>query len=500
VDAVTQLRTVLEAPHIARNVRVLCAAGHDREVGRVVLLEDAHGLVGASSDSIVVLTTAASRDLARYGLVMAVRRAATRSIPAVCLTDFNDQNLPSTAQDLAVHYRISVVAVEPGVDLAQLITAAHGEMVGGAARLLARAGAASETLDRADVETIPIPEVMARVSEQLGLPITARYPENGELGAQVVVDGTEEAWFAAPATGSSTDPVYGLVLSRLAQVAEHQMIAARRASQRPILSRAAVLAELLLTDADNAERLVPRARRLGVPIDGWLTVIRLEFGNLGRLTTGDEVLSHELTLTISSHALEAAGRHGGSWHRAAVGSAAILVRADRTEPKSMVGEVTEVARDVIANIKAKFPDLVMYCGVGGSYQGISGLRTSAAEAGAGATAARAAKQPDRPFAYLGLGFRRMLLQFYALEGSRAMIDHLLESIDRLGPKKSREAIRTLDVCLNHPHSPGRAAAELGLHRNTVAYRVKRLFEFLELDPEDPEQRLMLQLACRVRSL
>ena len=496
----TQLRAVMEAPHIAHAVHVLCAAGHDRDVSRVVLLEDAHGLVGASSDSIVVLTTAASRDLARYGLVMAVRRAATRNIPALCLTDFNDQNLPSTARDLAIHYGITVVAISPGVDLAQLITAAHDEMLGGVGRLLARAGAASETLNRADVEESSVSDVVATVSDELGIPITARAPAAGELGAQVIVDGTDEAWFTVPATRSSDDVITGLVLNRLAQVAEHHMIAARRASQRPILSRAAVLSELLLTDADNAERLVPRARRLGVPIDGWLTVIRLEFDNLGRLTRGDEVLSHELALTVAAHALDAATRHGGSWHRAAVGSAAILVRADRTEPKSMVGEVTEVARAVIADVKAKFPDLVTYCGVGGSYLGISGLRTSAAEAGAGATAARAAKQPDRPFAYFGLGFRRMLLQFYALEGSRAMIDHLLEAIDRLGPRKSREAIRTLEAFLNHPHSPSRAAAELGLHRNTVAYRVRRLFEFLELDPEDPEHRLMLQLACRVRSL
>jgi hypothetical protein len=479
---------------------VLCAAGHDREVQRIVLLEDAHGLVGASSDSIVVLTTAASRDLARYGLVMAVRRAATRNIPALFLTDFHEQNLPSTAQDLAVHYRISVVAIAPGTDLAQLITAAHDEIVRGIGALIGRAGVAAETLERADVEATPVVDVMAKVSEQIGVPITTGHPDGGELGVQVVVDGAEEAWFAAPATRSASDVLTNLLLNRLAQVAEHQMTAARRASQLPILSRAAVLSELLLTDADNAERLVPRARSLGVPIDGWLTVVRLEFDNLARLTRGDEVLSHDLTLTIAGHALDAASRHGGSWHRAAVGSAAILVRADRTEPKSLVGEVTEVARAIVTDVKARFPDVVMYCGVGGSYQGISGLRTSAAEAGAGATAARAAKQPDRPFAYFGLGFRRMLLQFYALEGSRAMIDHLLESIDRLGPAKSREAIRTLEAFLDHPHSPARAAAELGVHRNTVAYRVRRLFEFLELDPEDPEHRLMLQLACRVRSL
>src|SRR5690348_10397272 len=114
IRAMTLLKDVLESPHIAGSARVLCAAGHEREVRRVVLLEDAHGLVGASSDSIVFLTTAASRDLARYGLVMAVRRAATRSIPGLCLTDFGDQSLPPTAQDLAVHYRISVVAIAPG--------------------------------------------------------------------------------------------------------------------------------------------------------------------------------------------------------------------------------------------------------------------------------------------------------------------------------------------------------------------------------------------------
>jgi len=48
-----------------------------------------------------------------------------------------------------------------------------------------------------------------------------------------------------------------------------------------------------------------------------------------------------------------------------------------------------------------------------------------------------------------------------------------------------EAIRTLEPFLSNPQSPAKAAAELGLHRNTVAYRVRRLFELLELDSEGP---------------
>jgi DNA-binding PucR family transcriptional regulator len=42
--------------------------------------------------------------------------------------------------------------------------------------------------------------------------------------------------------------------------------------------------------------------------------------------------------------------------------------------------------------------------------------------------------------------------------------------------------------------------ELHLHRNAIAYRVRRIFDLLGVDPEDPDTVLMLQLACRARSL
>jgi DNA-binding PucR family transcriptional regulator len=45
-----------------------------------------------------------------------------------------------------------------------------------------------------------------------------------------------------------------------------------------------------------------------------------------------------------------------------------------------------------------------------------------------------------------------------------------------------------------------AAKALHLHRNAVAYRIKRIFDLLDLDPRDPDQRLALHLACRAREL
>jgi hypothetical protein len=55
-----------------------------------------------------------------------------------------------------------------------------------------------------------------------------------------------------------------------------------------------------------------------------------------------------------------------------------------------------------------------------------------------------------------------------------------------------------EVHLDDHGSTTRAAAEL--HRNVIAYRVRRIFEVLRVDSEDPDVVLMLQFACRARSL
>ena len=46
----------------------------------------------------------------------------------------------------------------------------------------------------------------------------------------------------------------------------------------------------------------------------------------------------------------------------------------------------------------------------------------------------------------------------------------------------------------------KTAQKLHLHRNAVANRLRGITELLEIDLDDPDQRLALQLACRARLL
>jgi DNA-binding PucR family transcriptional regulator len=94
----------------------------------------------------------------------------------------------------------------------------------------------------------------------------------------------------------------------------------------------------------------------------------------------------------------------------------------------------------------------------------------------------------------------MLIEWYSLDTAREAVRTLLAPLDQMGRKKSEVAIRTLAAYLDNQGSLSRAAKALHLHRNSVAYRIERIFELLEIDPEDPDERLLLQLACRARSL
>jgi DNA-binding PucR family transcriptional regulator len=46
----------------------------------------------------------------------------------------------------------------------------------------------------------------------------------------------------------------------------------------------------------------------------------------------------------------------------------------------------------------------------------------------------------------------------------------------------------------------KTAERLHLHRNAVTNRLRSITELLDVDLEDPDQRLALQLACRARLL
>jgi PucR family transcriptional regulator, purine catabolism regulatory protein len=122
----------------------------------------------------------------------------------------------------------------------------------------------------------------------------------------------------------------------------------------------------------------------------------------------------------------------------------------------------------------------------------------AAEAAARATLEAAGGLPEPPSvaraarlpAYLLLGSVRNL------PDGASQARELLEPILVGRPEVQRERLDTLRAVLGSP-SLNEAATRLGVHRNTVAYRIARLEELAAWDLADPDLRFALELAVRL---
>lgn len=128
-------------------------------------------------------------------------------------------------------------------------------------------------------------------------------------------------------------------------------------------------------------------------------------------------------------------------------------------------------------------------GVGAPRTGLAGLGTAWQEASAAARAALA--QPHLgPVAEWGtIGPYRLLT---ALPPDAAQ-DPAVRTL--LAPAH-QELARTAEVYLDRAGQAGRTAAELGIHRQTLYYRLSRVERLTGLDLDDGEDRLLLHMALK----
>jgi len=500
---VTTLGEILAAPGLAAVLHRLAGPVEDRSVSGASLVEDLDQIAEAGPGALVVLTAGASRSAAGYRLDMALRLAGARSVAAIVLTD-GRREISTTARTIADRAAVDVLTTACSTDLAALVLALERELAGGSELAFGQLGAVLDAIRPADEPDLDGDAIVVAASTALGHPLqrtaTAGDPAD-HITVPITIEGGVVGFLGAARRGGHLDTVTEVAVRLVAAAVARFEAETRLAEEVPVRSRGELLTEFLLAGPDRADRLLQRLRAAGIGIDGWHAVIRIEGESLETLSAGGEVASFHLRQQVGTIALQSAQAAGGHWHRAQVGSALLLVKMERQDSPTRGGpELTRVAANVLADITARTPDISLVCGVGSLHQGPTGLRASAAEAHVAVAAARAAHRRNVPVSFDGVGLQRTLIEWYASDTAREMVDSLLEPLDRLGGHKAESAIRTLQVYLDTRGSLARTAEQLHLHRNAVSYRVQRIFSALDVDASDPDTRLMLQLACRARLL
>ncbi|MEU3508186.1 helix-turn-helix domain-containing protein [Streptomyces longwoodensis] len=132
-------------------------------------------------------------------------------------------------------------------------------------------------------------------------------------------------------------------------------------------------------------------------------------------------------------------------------------------------------------------------GVGEPGTGLDGLGASWTQAAAAARAALAEPRLGPVAEWSGIGPYRLLTRLAADAPRDPAVAPLLTPAHR-------ELARTAEVYLDGAGQAGRTAAALGIHRQTLYYRLSRVEQLTGLDLDDGEDRLLLHMALKAARL
>ncbi|GBD10110.1 Purine catabolism regulatory protein [Candidatus Thermoflexus japonica] len=139
-------------------------------------------------------------------------------------------------------------------------------------------------------------------------------------------------------------------------------------------------------------------------------------------------------------------------------------------------------------------------GVGGVYAGPAGLARSFREAVQALQMVEALLGGDRTLAYSRLDVYRILYPLRESEVLEEFYEQTLGSLERYDREHHAELIPTLEAFFACDGNLQRTAERLFLHRNSLAYRLRRIQEITGMDLRRWEDCFRLQLALKIRPI
>ncbi|MTD12908.1 hypothetical protein GIS00_02975 [Nakamurella sp. YIM 132087] len=294
-------------------------------------------------------------------------------------------------------------------------------------------------------------------------------------------------------SGSSTNAE---LLTRIAGPAAAQLatrlLSDRLERERDARARIGALNSILAVGERPSAELVGQLGLLGWSTDGWCTALHLRIAgpvervDPARIPVLTDALASVLERVFPGPLIE---RPDGwsSWTTTPTEPPATSYRLLVTDLRRALQEFV-TGRD----------GLRVHAGIGRPYAGVVGLRQSLAESREAATVAQATGSRTAVQHVDELGVQRILVGWYTSDEFGDFARTLLRPITAIDP--GEDLLRTLAVHLDNESSPTATADVLGVHRNTVINRIARIRQALQVDLDDPDQRLAVQLACRVVGL
>jgi purine catabolism regulator len=180
------------------------------------------------------------------------------------------------------------------------------------------------------------------------------------------------------------------------------------------------------------------------------------------------------------------------------GGVVVFCAVDGIGSKTMPRAIKQLAEGVIARVKSQFPAVKLTVGIGRPVMTLGEWRTSYQEAMATQRIA-AQWKVYQPLYFADLGVYRLLSLLLETPELRSFYR---ETLGELAHEKyvNDEFVNTLEAFFEEHGNLSQTAAKLHVHRNTLLYRMERIEQIGGFDLDNPETRLAVYLALKIKRL
>jgi sugar diacid utilization regulator len=331
------------------------------------------------------------------------------------------------------------------------------------------------------------------------------YPELGFAGRVVMRVAAEGEIYAIIWVTDTARPLtqddYALV-RQAAQVAAPIFLQQRTLARREAQLRAELLEDVIQGRISSPENVRTVARTLGwnvdrvqqamvVAIDDFESFRLRHAGRTGaRLQTMRERLTELVKLEVLAVDPDA---------MVGLRSSAVVVLLDPNQEGEGERKAAglRVGETIVHRVAAFLKGVTVTVGLGRDFPSFEHMAESFRQAELAVELGQTLWGGKRAIHYDDLGVHRVLFSVREHEG---MMPPGLQRMIDYDAEHGTDYVRTLSAYLRHMGRLRPAAQQLGIHRNTLEYRIARIGELAGVDLDDPDNRLALDLGVRLLDL
>jgi DNA-binding PucR family transcriptional regulator len=179
-------------------------------------------------------------------------------------------------------------------------------------------------------------------------------------------------------------------------------------------------------------------------------------------------------------------------------SSAVFLVPDEVAPD--LAAIEKLAAQILAGAAPVMKPGSASVGIGNLANSVGELARSHLEARQALRLTRRAGGRGRVASYRSLGAFRLLLEVQSPDALRRFVDELLGTLLSYAQSRDTPLLETLEALSAARWVRRAAARNLGIHINSMSYRVERIQALTGLQLDDPETRVAISIALRARTM